>query len=168
MKRLVLAAALLLSAPFAHAAPPSEAQVDRLLEVMDLQKMLDGMLAQMEQATQQMGQSMLGENASAEERARFERTMADQQAFLQQMMTAEKLRPIYRSVYTDVFTAEEVQAMADFYGSEVGRSIMQKMPQVMGRSMQAMQPMMQEMMQQVQQSLERELKEAPAATPPAN
>lgn len=167
MKRFALAAALLLSAPFAHAAPPTEAQVDRLLEVMDTQKMMDGMLAQMEQATQQMGRSMLGPDATAEQRAKFEKVMAGQQAVLREMLAADRLQPIYRSVYADVFTAEEVQAMTEFYSSPTGRSILDKMPQVMGRTMQAMQPLMREVMQQVQQSLQRELGAAPQAATPS-
>lgn len=168
MKRLALAAALLLSAPFAHAAPPSQAQIDRLLEVMDTQKMMDGMLAQMEQATQQMGRSMLGPDATAEQRAKFDKVMAEQQAFLRRMLAADRLQPIYRTVYADVFSAEEVQAMTDFYSSPTGRSILQKMPQVMGRTMQEMQPLMREAMQEVQQSLQRELGTAKPSATPAN
>lgn len=163
MKRFALAAALLLSAPFAHAAPPSEAQVDRLLQVMEVDRTLDAMLAQMQQATQQMGASMLGPDATAEQRAKFENVMAEQQALVRRTLTAERLQPIFRDVYTDVFTAAEVQAMTEFYSSEAGRGILQKMPQAMGRSMQAMQPLMQEMMQQVRQSLEKELKADNAA-----
>lgn len=164
MKRFALVAALLLSAPFAHAAPPSEAQVDRLLQVMDIGRTMDGVLAQMQQATQQLGHSMLGEEATDEQRAKFDKVMADQHALLRRTLTAERLQPVFREVYTDVFTAEEVQAMTEFYSSEAGRGILQKMPQAAGRSMQAMQPLMQEMLQQVRQSLEQELKADSAAS----
>lgn len=169
MKHFALAAALLLSTPFAHAAPPSEAQVDRLLQVMDIDSTLDGMLAQMEQATQQMGHSMLGAEANAEQRAKFESVMAGQQALLRRMLTPDRLRPIFHEVYTEVFTAGEVQAMTEFYSSETGRGILRKMPQAMGRSMQAMQPLMRDMLQQVRQSLERELETgSPAASDAAS
>ena len=161
--KATLAAALVLCAPLAHAAPPMPAQVDRMLEAMDLETTLDGMVVQIEAATRDMGRSILGETATPEQRALFERVMAEQNDMMRQFMAPERLTPIYRSVYGELFTAEEVQAMTDFYASPAGRSILQKMPVAMGRAMQAMQPTVQEMMQQAQQTLERELK--PAARP---
>lgn len=156
-----LAAALALCTPIAHAAPPSAAQIDRLLESMDLGSTLDAMVVQMETATRDMGRTMLGENATPEQRAQFDRVMAEQNALMRRLMSPERLAPIYREVYAQVFTAEEVQAMTAFYASPAGRSILQKMPVAMGRSMQAMQPMIQDLMQHAQQTLERELKAAP-------
>lgn len=157
MKRLVLATVLAIATPFAHAASPSPQQVDALLQAMDMKSMLPGMLAQIDGATQQMARSMLPADATAEQRAKFDRVMAQQQAFMRDALTWEKLAPIYRTVYGDVFTAEEVQAMTRFYTSPEGRSTLQKMPAAVGRTMQEMQPMMQSLMQQSQQMLQKEL-----------
>lgn len=156
MRRIILAAALLLSVPLAHATPPSEAEVDRLLQVMEIGRTLEIMHAQTEQATRQMGQSMLDADAPAEQRAKLESAIEAHLALLRQALTADRLQPIFRKVYTDVFTAAEVQAMTEFYSSEVGRGILRKTPEAADRSMQALQPWMQDLLQQVRQSLETE------------
>jgi hypothetical protein len=166
MKRLVLAVALALATPLAQAAPPTAAQVDALLQAMEAPKTMDGILAQMSASSQQMGQSMLGAAATDEQRARLDRVMQEQDRMLREAMRWETLAPIYRSVYIETFSADEVEAMTRFYASPEGRSIMAKLPQAMARTMQAMQPMMQALMQQVQESLQKELA-APPAPPKA-
>lgn len=166
MKRLALAAVLALAMPLAQAAPPSAAQVDAMLQAMDAPKTMEGIFAQMSASSRQMGQSMLGAEATDEQRARLDRVMQEQDRVLREAMRWENLAPIYRSVYIETFSAEEVEAMTRFYASPEGRSIMAKLPQAMARTMQAMQPMMQTLMQQVQESLRREL-DAPLAPPKA-
>lgn len=163
MKRLVLAAALALAlaAPLAQAAPPTVAQVDAMLQAMDAPKAMDGILAQMGASSRQMGQSMLGADVTAEQRATFDRVMQEQDRVMREALRWENLAPIYRTVYTETFTAGEVEAMTRFYASPEGRSIMAKLPQAMGRTMQEMQPLMQTLMQQVQTSLQKELAAPP-------
>lgn len=162
MKRIALAAALALATPFAHAARPSVDQVDAMLQAMDAQKSMQGILAQMETSTAAMAQGMLGKDATPDQLATFKRVMAEQQRLLQEAMRWERIAPVYRTVYTETFTAEEVEAMTRFYASAEGRSIMAKMPQALARTMQELQPMMQTLMQQVQTSVQKEL--APPAS----
>ncbi|HZX81229.1 MAG TPA: DUF2059 domain-containing protein [Lysobacter sp.] len=157
MKRFVLAAALALAAPFAQAAPPTTQQVDALMASMDMASMVDGMFGQMEQSIQQTALSMLPAEATEADRAQLKRVLGRQEAMLREEMSWAKLSPIYRRIYMDVFSAEEVEAMTRFYASTEGRGILQKMPLAMGRTMQEMQPIMQSLMQRSMADLEDEL-----------
>jgi uncharacterized protein len=158
MKRLLLCACLVLCAVApAQAAPPTEAQVDTLLETMDMQRTLDEMFVQMDAMSKQMSEQMLGENATPAQRESLRRVAAQQQAAMRKTMSWDTMAPIYRRVYARLFTAEEVDAMTTFYGSETGRGIMRKMPQAMQLSMEEMQPMLQTMIAELQKTLETEL-----------
>lgn len=140
-----------------HAAPPTDAQIDKLLETMDMQRTLDEMFVQIDAMGERMGQQMLGENATPEQRESLRALMTRQQASTRRILSWDTLSPIYRRVYAQLFTAEEVDAMNAFYGSEAGRSIIRKMPQAMQLAMQEMQPAMQAMIAEMQKTLESEL-----------
>ena len=164
MKRFALTALLLLSAPFAQAAQPSDAQIDQLLQVMNYEEMKAGILKQMGTGMRDMAASMLPKDVSDKDRARFDRVMNQQMAFAEKLMAWENIGPIYRKVYGEVFTAEEVQAMIDFYASEQGQSMLKKMPLAMGRTMQEMQPLLQSMMVDMKKTLENEFKPGASTT----
>jgi len=55
----LFAATLLLASSFAHAAPPSQAQIDELLEVSRVRESIASMLPQIQASQQQMIQQML-------------------------------------------------------------------------------------------------------------
>jgi uncharacterized protein len=152
--------ACLSATPTAQAAPPTEAQIDALMDTMDMRRLLDDMFVQLDAMGENMGQQMLGENATPEQRESLRRIIARQQASTRKAMSWDTLGPIYRRVYAKLFTAEEVQAMIAFYGSESGRSIMHKMPQAMQLSMEEMQPIMQTLIADMQKTLEADLQSA--------
>lgn len=151
---LLLAVAGAFSAPVAFAAEPTDAQVDRLIEVMDMRRVLDEMFAQMDAMGTQMGEQMLGEDATPEQRAAVRDAMAKQNASIRKFMSWDNVGPVYRRIYRRLFTAEEIDAMIAFYGSETGRGIMRKMPQAMELGMQEMQPMLQTLISDMQKELE--------------
>jgi uncharacterized protein len=155
MTRFLLSLCLLVCAIApAHAAPPTDAQIDRLLDTMDMRRTLDEIFVQIET----MGLQMLGEDATPEQRASLEKTMARQHDSMRKILSWDTMSPIYRKVYARLFTAEEVEAMTAFYGSDTGRSIMRKMPQAMQLSMEEMQPIMQTLIAEMQKSIETELR----------
>lgn len=161
MKRSLLCLCLVLGALVpgtpAHAAPPTEAQVDKLLETMDMQRTLDELFVQMDGMSARMSEQMLGENATPEQRESLRRVTAQQQSAMRRTLSWDTLAPIYRRIYARLFTAEEVDAMNAFYGSETGRGILRKMPQAMQMSMEEMQPMLRTMIAELQKTLESEL-----------
>lgn len=158
MTRFLLSLCLLVCAITpAHAAPPTDAQIDRLLDTMDMRRTLDEIFVQIETMGDSMGLQMLGEDATPEQRASLEKTMARQHDSMRKILSWDTMSPIYRKVYARLFTAEEVEAMTAFYGSDTGRSIMRKMPQAMQLSMEEMQPIMQTLIAEMQKSIETEL-----------
>ena len=156
---VALMASLSATSP-AQAAQATEAQVDKLMDTMDMRRMLDDMFVQFDAMGETMGQQMLGEDATPEQRESLRRIIARQQASTRKAMSWDTLGPIYRKVYTQLFTAEEVEAMTVFYGSDTGRSIMLKMPQAMQLSMQERQPIMQTMIADMRKNMETELQNA--------
>lgn len=138
----------------AGAAPPTDAQVDKLMDTMDMRRTIDDMLVTIEETKRNMGQRMLGDDATPEQAEELRALLEKQQASLRRILSWDSLGPIYRRVYSQLFTAEEVEAMIAFYGSEHGRSIMGKMPKAMQLSMQEMQPLMQTMIADMQRELE--------------
>ncbi|NOT87499.1 MAG: DUF2059 domain-containing protein [Lysobacter sp.] len=148
------------AAPPAQAAQATEAQVDKLMDTMDMRRTLDDIFVQFDAMGESMGQQMLGEDATPEQRESLRRIITRQQASTRKAMSWDTLGPIYRKVYTKLFTAEEIEAMTAFYGSDTGRGIMRKMPQAVQLSMQEMQPLMQTMIADMRKTLETELQSA--------
>ena len=151
---LLLAAAGAFAAPAALAAEPTDAQVDRLIETMDMKATLDGLFAQMETLGMQMGEQLLGDDATPEQRGAVRLAMEKQNAYTRRILSWDNLGPIYRKVYRKLFTAEEIDAMIAFYGSETGRSILRKTPQTVEMAMQEMQPMLHSLVEDMKREIE--------------
>ena len=168
MRLLGLALALILStasATPAFAADPapapqqqaSAADIDRLLEVMDMQAMMAGMMEQMSTVQAQMVDEAFGKDASDADRARMQSVMARTQSLVEKGMSWTALEPVIRKVYLQLFSKAEVDAMIAFYGSAEGASILRKSPQAMTLTMQEMQPLMQRLMEEIKTDIDREL-----------
>lgn len=156
MKRALLALLLALSAPLANAATPTQAatdaQVDRLLEVMRARETVESMMPRLETSQlQMMEQLTAGRALTAAEHALFERIAARNAATIREMLTWERLVPTYRDIYRQTFDTEDMQAMIDFYGSPSGQRVLDRMPQLMQHTMDAMQTLLAPVMQQMQQ-----------------
>lgn len=162
----IAALCLCLLAPLAAlAAEPTDAQVDRLIETMDMRRVVDEMFAQIDAMGLQMGEQFLGADATSQQREDMRRALAKQHEAMRKTMSWDKIGPIYRNVYRKLFTAEEIDAMIAFYGSQTGRGILRKMPQAMELAMQDMQPIMQTLIADMQKTLEAEARGNDEDTP---
>jgi hypothetical protein len=56
----------------------------------------------------------------------------------------DKMEKVFSKVYTDVFSAQELNDMAEFYRSDVGAAMLKKQPEVMQKTMQVVQQVNQE------------------------
>jgi uncharacterized protein len=170
MRRIVLALALALAAPFAPAfadepalavvtadARASDADIDRLLKVMDMQSMMDGMLKQMTDAQQAMVEEAVGKDLSDADRARMHELMQKTEAITLRHMSWSALEPVMRKVYAEVFSKREVDAMTAFYSTPEGTSILKKLPQAMTLSMQEIQPIVRDTMTEVKAMIDEEV-----------
>ena len=156
--RIVALALLLAAAPLAAAQPPSQAQVDRLLEVMRARQTLDAVLPQVQASQQQMVAQMTAQQELGEEDvARINRAMERTNARLAETLAWERMEPVYRDIYAQTFSAEDVEAMIGFYSSPAGQRTLDKMPQLMQNTMNAVQQMVVPLLQELEQDIEAEL-----------
>lgn len=164
MKRFALAVMLLFCALPAFAAPPSDAQVDELLVLMRVRQTLDTILPQVQASQQQMVQQLIADRQlSAEARQKLDRITEKSAAHVRAALAWERLQPLYRDIYRQTFSAEDIAAMSDFYRSPAGQNLLDKMPQLMQNTMAAMQKLIVPMLQQMQQEIAAEAGIAPAA-----
>ncbi|WP_287599178.1 DUF2059 domain-containing protein [Thermomonas sp.] len=132
------------------------ADVDRLLQAMDMKTMMAGMMRQMQGAQEKMLTDAFGAELDEAKRAKMQDAMAISSTIIQKHLAWEALEPAVRKVYTQVFSKREVQAMTAFYASPEGASILKKSPQAMGLTMQEIQPAMQAAMQEVKAAIEQQ------------
>ena len=171
MRRLSLALALALALATAFTVTPasaaepqqtatqqaSSADIDRLLEVMDMRSMLDSMLKQMSEVQEATITQAFGSDLSDKDRAEMSDFMRRTNAKVHARLSWDRLEPLFSRVYTQLFSRREVDAMIAFYGSAEGQSILKKSPQAMALAMQEMQPLMQEMMADLKTDLDKQL-----------
>ncbi|MGO1718914.1 MAG: DUF2059 domain-containing protein [Luteimonas sp.] len=151
-------AVLLLAAPFAYAQQSSDAQVDRLLEVMRAKQTLEAILPQVQASQQQMvAQLTAGQQLDAQEQEQIQRIMATTNARVAEALSWEKMEPVYRDIYTATFNTEDIDAMIEFYASPAGQNLLDKMPQLMQNTMTAVQQLITPMLQQLEQDIAAEL-----------
>lgn len=148
MKKLMLAAVLCVTAASVFAAEPTVKSLERLMEVQDFDKLLDDSFKQMSSGIMNNPavQKKLEGVPAAKQAAVRERM---QQYFDEQFVkpfhnrTARaEIRRIAIDGMRKVYTQEEVDAMIQFYGSPVGKSIMAKMPKYMEVSMSSLSSVM--------------------------
>jgi len=168
MKRFACTALLLLAAPFAHAATPTDAQIDALMTAMRAQRNIETMLPQVEGMQKQMvAQVTAKEQLSAAQRAKVDALLSRSNAALRDALTWSKLEPVFRDVYRQTFDGADMDAMIAFYSSTAGQHVLDKMPALMQNSMVAMQKLVVPMLQQMQKDLEAETATAGASAPAA-
>ena len=166
MKRVVLAALLALSIPVVSAAPPSDAPVDKLLEVMRARQTVEAMLPQVEASQQQMVEQLTaGQPLTEQQRQDLQRILATSSSRVREALAWDKLQPLYRDIYRQTFTGEDMDAMIGFYSGSAGQKLLDKMPQLMQNTMTAMQKVIVPMIEQMQRDVASEMQVPPA--PPA-
>lgn len=146
---------LALSGALATAADnvPSEASIRELLAITQAQKMLDGMMPQMQAMMQaSVREATKGQPVPPDAQKMIDRSIADAQKALQEELSWARLEPLYIRIYQRSLTQEEVNGMIDFYKSPTGQAMIIKMPVIMQNTMAELQAMMAPMMQRMQRS----------------
>jgi hypothetical protein len=161
---LTLALGVAAIAP-ALAAPPSDADINRLLAASRAQSMLDTMLPQMEAMQRQQFQQMAEQRQLDETRkAQLRRIEQRSSETIRKALSWQQLRPMYVDLYKKTFSKEDVLAMAEFYESSAGQSLLDKTPALMQNVMVAIQEKLQPLFVDLQKDLEAIVNEE---TPPA-
>lgn len=130
---------------------PTDASLDKLIKVLHIDKMIDEMLAQRQQATNMMKE--LPEELPTDENAGiFSRhaqkqlknifvkysTVLGQQ--LDQPISKQQLQQAYQAIAKRTYTQAEVDALNQFYETPMGQRILSKQSQVSSEFVQVMMP----------------------------
>ena len=163
--RLCAGALLALAAAAAWAEPPSDADVNRLLAASRAQTMLDSMLPQLEQMQREQFARIAAERPlTPAQQAQLEKVQARTRQTLTEALAWSQMRPMYVDLYKRTFSREDVLAMAEFYESPAGQSLLDKTPLLMRNVMGAIQQKMTPLMAGLQKDLDTILAE-PAGAP---
>jgi len=165
LANLALAAALAFACTPAIAGNPAvqaetastqatTADIDRLLQVMDMQTMMAGMMQQISDSQRTMVVDSFGSDMSQADRTRMQGVLDKTNSLVQQELSWKALEPLIRKVYAQIFSKDEVAAMITFYSSPEGTSILKKSPQAMALTMQEMQPLMMDTMARVKVAID--------------
>ena len=163
MKKMIAIFGLLLSFS-AFASTPSDASLNELLVVTNVQKMLTDMDAQTNHMMNGvLQQSMQGKQINEAEKKALNNMKNRMTALLKAEYTWEKVKPNFMKIYRDSFTQDEVNGMIAFYKTPAGKAVVNKMPVVMEKTMVYTQSIMQGVMpqlQKIQQDFMTEMKAA--------
>ena len=155
LHRTALLLALALASVPALAAPPTDGDTNRLLSASRAQAMLDSMLPQIENMQrQQFEQVTQQRQLTPQQQEQLQRIQARTAQTLRQALSWQQLRPMYVDLYKQTFSKEDVLAMAEFYESSAGQSLLDKTPTLMQNVMVAIQARMQPLFADLQKDLE--------------
>ena len=162
--RILLAALLALLAtagPSLAQQPADDARIDRLIEISRTRQTLDAMLPQIEASQRQMAAQMAGDRElDAAQQQRLDRILEGSAAAIRKAMAWENLAPMYRDIYRQTFTGEDIDAIIAFYETPTGQRMLDKMPELMQNTMAAMQRLVVPMLQDMERELAAEVSAA--------
>jgi uncharacterized protein len=118
---------------------PSAESVEQLLEATGSRAMTSAVMTQMEVNMQKgMEEALKGKYVSPAQQSIMQEMRTKMFALIQDELTWDRIEPVIVDVYQRTFTQKEVNGMLVFYRSEVGKSMVAKMPQVLAASSDAM------------------------------
>jgi hypothetical protein len=131
--------------------PPSEASIKQLLEVAQARKLVDSVMAQMDNLMQQtVAQATRGQKIPAKVQKDIDQQRAEMVTMMKELLDWTKLEPMYVRIYQKTFSQQEVDGMIAFYKTPAGQAVMSKMPAAMQNTIDEMQQLMGPVMQKMQ------------------
>jgi len=127
--------------------PASREALEELIELMEIPKMMDSVYDQVTSSFDGLAQQM---EISPQEQPLFEQHMQKVMTLFKQEMGWEKLKEPMLKIYADRFSEAEVREMTKFYQTDIGRSVIKKMPLVIQDSTAMSQKMMVDVMPKMQ------------------
>ncbi len=150
MKCVLLALAFAGTTFLAHATAPTPQSIEQVLALTQAEKMLDAVKPQVgAQMKASLDRVLKGRKPSAEEQKVIDEFVAKSTKIMDEMLTMDRMRPLYVQLYTQYFSQEEVDGLIAFYQSPAGKSMITKMPQLMQGLVAAMPTFMGPMMDQI-------------------
>ncbi len=155
------------SATQAYAAAPTEASIERLLEVTRSKALLETSYAGLEQNIRQFSLQSMGDKqpTGAQMRA-LDELIARMADLFRREVSWERLHPQFVALYMEAFDQTEVDGLITFYESAAGQAFVAKMPVVQQKSMAMVQTMMTNLMPQLNDLIARSVTDMPQPEPP--
>ncbi|MCB1235783.1 MAG: DUF2059 domain-containing protein [Verrucomicrobiae bacterium] len=149
--------ALLGSARAADPAPEVATAAKRLMDVMKVKEQFGPMLESVTQAQEAMIQQQnLTEEQAKVARAAMEASLGE----VKKALAWETIEPMLVGIYAGVFTAAELNRLADFFESPEGKVYVEKQPAVQAATMAEMQKVMVGLMPAIQQKTKAAIEKA--------
>jgi len=131
--------------------PPSEASIKQLLEVAQARKLVDSVMAQMDNLMQQtVAQATRGQKIPAKVQKDIDQQRAEMVAMMTELLDWTKLEPMYVRISQQTFSQPEIDGMIAFYKTPAGQAVLSKMPAAMQNTIDEMQQLMGPVMQRMQ------------------
>jgi hypothetical protein len=129
MKNAVFGVIFFCSVVAAHAAPPSEESVLKMMNALQLHVTLDQMVAQLDAGMKAgLKDSMKGKELDPLRTAELGQLQSKISATIKDEFSFAKMKDIYLKVYGETFTQEEVNSINAFYASPAGKAMIEKIP----------------------------------------
>lgn len=126
---LIITTIIFLAAP--AVAGQKEDLAKEMLKLTDMQKMMDQMVAQVQQMlTNQLKLQNIPEK-DQEKVLQFQNTLTKK---ILDAMSWDKMEPEYIKLFSTVYTVEELKAIVDFYKSSAGQSMLKKQPMLIQKA----------------------------------
>ncbi|HWX00901.1 DUF2059 domain-containing protein [Collimonas sp.] len=143
-----------------HAATPSDASIEELLNAMHAEKTMDLMLPAIGKSMRQsMAIATKGQTLSAKQQQILDAASAKMAQTMKDDLSWDKMHAMYAKIYRDSFTQEEIDGLVTFYKSPAGTAYIAKMPVVMQKTMGLMQTRMAEMMPKIQAEMQQTMED---------
>ena len=133
---------------------PSQTTVlaEELMSLFQINKNMDAALQQVAKMQEQLAAT---KDQTPEAKAKQQEMRDAINKEVKSVMSWEKIKPMFISIYADTFTAEELQGMIAFFKSPLGQKWIEKQPQIQMATMQKMQAVMMEMQPKMQEAIKR-------------
>lgn len=138
----------------------SRESVERLMELTEVSKMMDAIQAQAGGMFESFAEQL---KISEKERPAFDSYKQKLVILMSEEVSWEKMKEPILEIYMKHFTEAEVKGLIEFYSSELGQSMIRKMPVAMQESMGVSQEMMKSIMPKIQllaMEMQKEIAEA--------
>lgn len=156
----------------APTSAPSTESVEHLLDTSHAHALLDNVIAQMHGLLARAEITTVeSHHLTPDQQAELRNEVAKLEAGFREELSWDKVKGVFIQAYASTFTQDEVNALAKFYDTPEGQSIIGKMPLVMQKTSRAIQPQLMHDWAQTQEDLRAfvaKLAPPPTAHPGAN
>jgi len=154
-----VALACLVAPPSFAAEPAASAAAERLLEATRVEELTESMYGQISQ----MISGMAPADVTAEEREAMDSAMQKVMALMRERIGYAVLKDDYVRIYADAYTVDDMNALSDFFDTELGQRYLDKTPEVMAASAALAQERMMAVMPELMEVMQSEMEAARGA-----